>query len=243
MKYNVGDKVRIKEELTIYGKFYGSEQVVTTMKKFLGKKARILKKGYNFYNLNIDNGKYCWTDEMLEPVNENVLDGHIQEGHHKYKKGIAKRNPIDPYSKAIGLIMAIADSYGIDKSTIHIGECECNNKNINKKEIDFINRFKSEKIAVYIQSIEENNKIVQLFKKYKKQLNTDDIDIHFFNHFNKVCYCYTFFNELGYSMNKDFYKSEGFKIISFSDIFKEGISLVEISTEDLLSELKNRINK
>lgn len=265
MKYTIGDKVRIKSNLKEsnlkVGHCYGikdRETFISEMRKYQNKIACITYRLLDTYKLDIDKGVWWWTDEMLEPVNKNVSDGHIQyilngdktiviehytdeEGDHKYRKGIARRNPIDLYNKALGLIMAIADSYGIDKNMVHIGESECNN--INKEEENFIKRFKTEKIAVNVQSIEENNKIVQLFKKYKKQLNTNDTDIYYFNQFDKVCYCYTFFNELGYSMNKNFYKSEGFKIIPFSDIFKEGISLVEISTEDLLSELKNRINK
>ena len=76
MKHKVGDKVRIKSlewynnlEKDSYNDVYLKEcddYIVSDMVYFLGKTAiieRIYSKGYD---INLDNGKWCWTDEMFE---------------------------------------------------------------------------------------------------------------------------------------------------------------------------------
>lgn len=76
MKYKVGDKVKIKSlewynslEKDSDGDVYLEEcdnYIVSGMVDFLGKTAiieRIYSKGYD---INLDNGNSCWTDEMFE---------------------------------------------------------------------------------------------------------------------------------------------------------------------------------
>ena len=65
MKFKVGDKVRVREDLEV-GKDYGNYDVVEDMKKYKGKEFIINEVWRNCYRLK-DIG-YCWTDEMLEPV-------------------------------------------------------------------------------------------------------------------------------------------------------------------------------
>ena len=80
MKYNVGDKVRIKS-IDWYNKNkskrgnisfpYEAEVVFTSeMSSFCGQIVTISQKGYTkdigFYRLRDDNGSHIWTDEMIE---------------------------------------------------------------------------------------------------------------------------------------------------------------------------------
>lgn len=70
MKYKTGDLVRVREDLKV-GKFYGNNEFFTKeMSQFKGKEAEIKEVDSCFYDLDIDNGTYAWTDEMLEPAEE-----------------------------------------------------------------------------------------------------------------------------------------------------------------------------
>lgn len=63
----VGDIVKIKENLEA-DKAYGGEAFVYRMEEYRGKQARITDIGRPFYKLDIDDGKWNWTNDMLEPV-------------------------------------------------------------------------------------------------------------------------------------------------------------------------------
>ena len=73
MKYNIGDKVRIRKDL-IVDKYYGEIDFIESMKKYLGKETIICaidyKYGKEFGYLLKDCNLYTWTDEMLEPIVE-----------------------------------------------------------------------------------------------------------------------------------------------------------------------------
>ncbi len=67
MKYKVGDKVRIREDL-IAGEYYGCEYFSSFMNYFLGKVCTISDMDENTYLLKEDEDtcKWRWTDEMIE---------------------------------------------------------------------------------------------------------------------------------------------------------------------------------
>lgn len=64
MKYKVGDKVKIREDLEI-GEMYGDWDCSTSMTFYGGMIATIVKCRDNSYYIDIDNGDYTWTDEMF----------------------------------------------------------------------------------------------------------------------------------------------------------------------------------
>ena len=72
MKHKVGDKVRIRKDLEV-DKMYGSDYVIPEMVEWLGKIATISIVGGDYYNLDVDGGQWCWTDEMLEEVIGNEI--------------------------------------------------------------------------------------------------------------------------------------------------------------------------
>lgn len=70
MKYKVGDKVRIREDLVTGGN-YGGSVAVDDMTDMGGSVVTIERVGeVHGYYIKEDPDEYCWTDEMFEPVEE-----------------------------------------------------------------------------------------------------------------------------------------------------------------------------
>ena len=83
MKYKVGDKVKIKEDLAA-DNWYGNEIVVSGMACLKGKIVTISKVRYDKYEIEEDNKIWWWTDEMFsgkvsedfspeEPVSQSII--------------------------------------------------------------------------------------------------------------------------------------------------------------------------
>ena len=90
MKFKVGDKVRVREDLSRERR-YGDFWVLKEMEEFLGKEARIISTDNldEQYMLDIDNERWGWTDEMLEPITDPLAD-KIEERNNK------QNDPIKP---------------------------------------------------------------------------------------------------------------------------------------------------
>lgn len=65
MKYKVGDKVKIREDL-IVGNTYGADSFADEMEQYKGKTATITYICGNRYDIDLDDGDWYWTDEMFE---------------------------------------------------------------------------------------------------------------------------------------------------------------------------------
>ena len=79
MIYNVGDRVKIKEDLE-YDEIYGGVYVTDTMLKYRGEVAEIAEVNSNFNDRYIlkDCGIYWFHKDMLEPINDS--DDYISKG-------------------------------------------------------------------------------------------------------------------------------------------------------------------
>ena len=75
MKFKVGDKVRIRKDLKS-GERYNGISFAVEMEKYRGKVAKITKIIFDNYKLDIDDGEWCWSDNMLEHV-LNLENGDI----------------------------------------------------------------------------------------------------------------------------------------------------------------------
>lgn len=76
MKFKVGDKVRVKEDL-VSGRMYGLNKFVRPMEQYRGQVFRI---AYIFLNqYEFDGIGYLFTEEMVEEVNEEVKEGKIMK--------------------------------------------------------------------------------------------------------------------------------------------------------------------
>ena len=72
MKYKAGDKVRIREDLVTGGN-YGGSVAVDDMTDMGGSVVTIGRVGeVHGYYIEEDPDEYCWTDEMFEPVEEEL---------------------------------------------------------------------------------------------------------------------------------------------------------------------------
>lgn len=78
LKRKIGDKVKIKTDL-VTDKNYGEVKMSFFKEEFLGKEGIIVRIGNGYYELDIDNAEYCWSDEMLEDVKDKPI--------HRYKIG------------------------------------------------------------------------------------------------------------------------------------------------------------
>lgn len=76
MKYKVGDKVRVRENLKD-GHSYGHRFLNLYMKTFVGKEVTIsdVNERVNLFRIKDDGGQNTWSEEMFEPVeSENATD-------------------------------------------------------------------------------------------------------------------------------------------------------------------------
>jgi hypothetical protein len=74
MKYKVGDKARVRNDL-VHGEKYGSNTFISDMAKYKGAEVTIAtintSKYLYGYEIEEDGRNWIWTDEMLEDVSEN----------------------------------------------------------------------------------------------------------------------------------------------------------------------------
>lgn len=69
MKHKVGDKVRVRKNIEPFERC-GCYSFPASMCVYKGVTAKITKVKCDSYSINVDNGKWDWTDEMFEPVEE-----------------------------------------------------------------------------------------------------------------------------------------------------------------------------
>lgn len=88
MKYRVGDRVKIKENL-IVGNMYGGLCLYGSATRHIGEETMVTKVERDRYRLAVDNSSRIWTYEMLEPVEEMSAEelvkiiGNICEVHNE----------------------------------------------------------------------------------------------------------------------------------------------------------------
>lgn len=78
MKFKVGDKVIIREDLEV-GSIYDGWGFNCIMAHYKGRKAIIIKVNRGSYRIDLDGGIYLWTDEMLEPCKELNKEHYAKE--------------------------------------------------------------------------------------------------------------------------------------------------------------------
>lgn len=84
MRFKVGDKVRIRKDL-VAGKVYDGYTFTMSMEKYKGRILTIDTVDYNSYYLK--EVGYCWTDKMLEEVNEYEIEKTFREVIRDIKEG------------------------------------------------------------------------------------------------------------------------------------------------------------
>lgn len=96
MRYKVGEKVRIRKDLET-DKSYGEYKFLDTMERYKGKEATIKNVYSESYSVDLDNQRWLWTDDMLEPAEATIpylqskidkLNSQMNRDFHKTKKEI-----------------------------------------------------------------------------------------------------------------------------------------------------------
>lgn len=78
MKYKIGDKVKVRNDLKVL-KRYGDYTFVKRMEKYKGKLVTISDELPGFYHIKEDKNEcWNWTDEMFEPVVELTAEEVIR---------------------------------------------------------------------------------------------------------------------------------------------------------------------
>ncbi len=89
MKYKVGDRVKIREDLDT-DKIYGDWDCSKDMVQCGGKIATIVECWNDSYYIDVDNENYNWTDEMFEDYtkeNNTVMTVEYLLNHTDVEKG------------------------------------------------------------------------------------------------------------------------------------------------------------
>lgn len=106
MKYNVGDRVRIKN--FDWFRNEGANIAVTFMMKYYGEVVTIKSVHKDFYRIKEDGRQYCWTDEMIECKMEE--ETKIEP---KFKVGDKIKHKCDKNNIVITIIGSKYDYYYI----------------------------------------------------------------------------------------------------------------------------------
>lgn len=82
MKFKVGDKVKIKKNLSCKG--YGASYFVNSMKKYKGKEAKItyISPDDDTCHLDIDSDNWWWSEDMLEPYMAEIRKSDLKDGDY-----------------------------------------------------------------------------------------------------------------------------------------------------------------
>ena len=91
MKYKVGDKVRVRKDLVVNNE-YGGILYILDMDELRNKENVIIKVGSTAYR--ISNSNHWWSEEMLEPVNNEKMLEYALE-----KLGMTKEELEDEMNK------------------------------------------------------------------------------------------------------------------------------------------------
>lgn len=78
MKYKVGDKVRVKENLPLYMKAHCVSTFSPETLKYNGMIVTVSEVKKDQYKIEEDNGFYDWYEDMLEPVEEMSAEEAIR---------------------------------------------------------------------------------------------------------------------------------------------------------------------
>lgn len=125
MKYKVGDKVKIREDLH-HNKEYNDCSVEKEMEEYRGAIATITRCCYDddYYEINIDGGNWVWTDDMFEDYIEDIekektfdIGFHLDYCGHKVLKNVVL-NTMTSYGHIFFNIKDDKNQYILLKSAI-----------------------------------------------------------------------------------------------------------------------------
>lgn len=206
MKYKIGDKVKVRNDL-VANKKYGSQTFVPTMAKFTGE--QIIKEVYTQgYTIKADKNlcQYLWTDEMFEDTEENKMENQnitINMENLSQEERSTLLSLIEKANKPKNKVWKPEENetYYYSYSDGNIEEATWDNLNVDKNRYAIGNCFKTKEEAEFAL---ERQKVITELKRFALEHNDKEIDWsnrcqdkHFlyFNHDkNRTCIsAYTYF--------------------------------------------------
>nr|DAQ36284.1 MAG TPA: hypothetical protein [Caudoviricetes sp.] len=109
MKFKVGNKVKIKENLSC--KKYGAMYFTSLMRRYRGKEAKITYISPDGYacHLDIDSGNWWWTESMFEPYTSKIAKKDLRDGDKCTLKNNKKAFVIDETVETKDDILSLYD--------------------------------------------------------------------------------------------------------------------------------------
>ena len=120
-KFKVGDKVRVRKDLKVGGR-YGCVVATGRLMQYRGQIKTITQISSLFKNVFIlDNNDRCfWSPEMLEPVKDDklIFNGNATILFKDGKKYVTKCDTSDTYDREKGLLTVLAKANGYNYKAI-----------------------------------------------------------------------------------------------------------------------------
>lgn len=176
MKYKVGDKVKVREDLRL-DRTYNKFTINRKMKNLAGTIVTIQRINENYYRIVEDDGMRGWTDEMFEQKEDNKMENQnitvnmenlsneerstllslIEKAKQKNKVWKPEENETYYYSYSYGNIDEDTwDSANEDRNRYALGNC-----------------FKTKEEAEFAL---EKQKVITKLKRFALEHNKEDID-------------------------------------------------------------------
>lgn len=178
MKYKIGDKVKVRNDLVV-NKKYGSQTFVPTMAKFTGE--QIIKEVYTQgYTIKADKNlcQYLWTDEMFEDTEENKMDNNnitVNMENLSQEERTTLLSLIEKANKPKNKVWKPEENeaYYYSYSDGHIEKATCDNGNMDKNRYAIGNCFKTKEEAEFAL---ERQKVITELKRFAMEHNEKEID-------------------------------------------------------------------
>ena len=207
MKYKVGDKVKVREDLRL-DRTYNKFTINRKMKNLAGTIVTIQRINENYYRIVEDDGMWGWTDKMFEDkVEENKMDNNnitvnmenlSQEERSTLLSLIGKANK--PKNKVWK--PEKDETYYYSYSDGNIEEATWDNLNVDENRYAIGNCFKTKEEAEFAL---ERQKVITELKRFALEHNEKEID---WSNDDEQKYCLYFNHERNRIMINNFYVSQ-----------------------------------
>lgn len=184
MRFKVGDKVRIKDNLEV-DKEYGNQYFIDLMEEYKGQIVTVISVKTAHYEIEEDDRSFAWTDEMLEPIEREKNNMNIEKLNEEYKNKMDKLleeykekakelvREEEPFVKKGQRYFAIStefdlDDYCYDNDDTDINILECGNMFPYTEE-------NKEEVEKEVNLIAERRKLQSQMEQFARQ-NNDKIN-------------------------------------------------------------------
>ena len=178
MKYKVGDKVRVRNDLVGYVR-YGNQIFVPPMAEYTGE--QIIKEvRADGYTIKADKNpcQYTWTDEMFDDIKEEQMDNNtlqINMNNLTDKERATLLSLVEKANKPVNKVWKPGDGetyfYLFGTGSIHVDRW--NNCDIDCSRYEIGNCFKTREEAEFVL---ERQKVITELKRYALEHNEGEID-------------------------------------------------------------------